>query len=312
MRARVGLTGLAALNTVLAVTLAVGLLVSGRADPASRAFLPVEADRVTRVRISGVHGEVDLVRADTWDLMLDGHRFPARFDRAELFLEGLERSRILRSVTGDRGLHDRFGVDDEAGRPVTVETDQRRLTWVAGDPVEPAGHLYVREADSDLVLLLRSNLDFYLRQSQTFWAYLRLFPEDARPAQMVRARLSGDLVPDLEFVRSAADAWLLRMDGREYEPDARELEIASAGIVDFVANGFYVGDFAALVPAAVFSFTLADGRRFSAEIRGDARTLVARPSGPGLPGDPYGGLLYTISRTSLDRLGKLAEARQGD
>ncbi len=308
MGRRATLGALLALNLVLLSTLVAGLLVSRRTGTPTHPFLGVNTADVVRIRLSGDRDEVDLVRMETWELVIDGMRLPARFDRVELFLEGLDRSRMTRRVTEDRELHDRFGLGAETGRTVTIETVDQTIAYVVGDPVEQTGFVYAREADSDLVRVVQSNVDFYLRQSSAFWAYLRLFPEDARPTDMIRARFSGDLVQDFEVVRDVTDGWLLRMDGRDHEPSRPAVERFASQVVDLVGNGFFVGDFERLHPVAELGFSLADGRAFSVEIKGDDETLVARPSGPRLPGDPYGGLLYTISDTTLGRIRSLADA----
>lgn len=305
------ITALVALNLVLLVTLVVGVFVSRRPESPGRPLLRVDAADVVRIRLAGGREDVNLVRMDTWELVVEERRLPARFDRVELFLEGLERSRIMRPVTEERELHDRFGVGDATGRRVTVDTGAQAITYVVGH-VEQTGQVYAREAGSDPVWVVQSNVDFYLRQSSTFWAYLRLFPEDARPADMVRASFSGDLVQSFEVVRDASNAWRLRIDGSEYAAGGPAVEGFASRIVDLVGNGYYVGDFDLLYPVAELRFSLADGRAFSAEIRGGDDILVARPAGPRLPGDPYGGLLYTISDTSLERIRRLADERPSD
>ena len=306
MSRRVVYAALIAVNLILLVNLVVGILVSRRAESPPRPLLRSDAAEVVRIRLAGGPDDVDLVRTDTWDLLLEGERLPARFDRVELLLEGLERSRIVRRVTEDRELHDRFGVGPATGRRVTVETGAQEMTYVVGH-VEQTGRVYAREAGSDRVWAVQSNVDFYLRQSSTFWAYLRLFPEDARPADIVRAQLSGDLVQSFEVVRDARNAWLLRMDGAEYALSGPAVERFASQVVDLVGNGYYVGDFNLLYPVAELRFSLVDGRTFSAEFRGGDDILVARASGPRLPGDPYGGLLYTISDPSLEGIRRLAD-----
>jgi hypothetical protein len=299
--ARTKIVILAGLNALLVAGLLIGLLAPGRQSGQARPLLPAAALEAIEVRLVTGTQEIHLARNGRWELVVDDRRFPARFDRIELFLDGLRRSRVVRRVTDDPTLHDRLGVSDTTGRLVTIGTGHASWSLVFGAPAELPGSLAVRETDDGTVWLAESSADFYLRQTPSFWAYLRLFPERARPADVVHARIEREGAASFELTRDA-DGWSMDIAGRQSRADQHAVADVARRLVDVVGNGSYEGTFAELEAVLRFSFSLADGRTFGCEIGFDGTVYVARPWGPDLPGDPYGGLMYTLEEASFRRL----------
>ncbi len=293
---------LTAANGLLLVALVAGLLAPARGRSLSRPLVPAAALEATELRLVAGARSIRLERNGTWEVIVDERRFPARFDRIELFLDGMRRSRVVRRVTDDPALHERLGVSDAAGRVVTIGAARGSWSFVFGESADAPGRIAVRVSGDDTVWLAETNADFYLRQTPSFWAYLRLFPERAEPRDMVRARVEIGDTEAIELVRDAADEWSIVAGEPVSRADPNAVESLARRLVDLVGSGYFEGSFAALEQVGRFSFSLADGRTFGAEIGYDGSVYVARPWGPDLPGEPYGGLTYTLEPATFRRL----------
>lgn len=298
---------LVSLDAFLAFALIAGAIASRRPQPIDEPLLAVDTDDVALVEFE--RRAFALERAATgWTLAVDGGVYPARADRVGELVDELAGARVVRRVADDRAVHGELGVDETRGRALAVEGPGGRTRLVFGDEVP--GGIYVRRGESRTVWMVRADLGFYLEQGPFFWAMLRVFPESARSGEAVRLEVEreGD---SYEIVRRPADGgerWILAGGTTTaVERGATMDEDAAASLartaVELVGSGFYGGrrwDESPVV--ARVSYSLSDGRSFGLEVRADGELLVVQASGPALPGEPYGGLTYTIEPQTLAQL----------
>lgn len=293
---------LSALNVLLLLSLALGLTAPSRTRVDERPLVAADAGTVVSLSIETQLETVELVRDERWEIVVDDRRLPARFDRIELMLDDLVSARLISRVTEDPAQHERLGVAGPEARRLTVRTGTGERSFVVGAASAPAGTLFLRHAGDPVVWLARSAADFYLRQSSSFWAYLRLYPEDVGPVQVVRLSVETETAT-FELVRDALDTWTLLMAGVRRVADRQAVASLARQVADLVGRSFYETDaFERLPLTGRFSFTLADARSFAGEVRYDGDVHVVKPIGERLPGDTYSGLLYTVERTVLARL----------
>ena len=318
MRTRATLL-LAAVDALLALMLIAGLL-SGRAPAPAR---PLVDEGVTRATALSVYGAdpTELRRdAGGWSIVRGDASYPARADRVDAFLGALAAGTLVREVTDDATLLGQFGLLEPRVRRVVVEADGSPRELLFGDAAEAPGMLYHRVGDGQTVWLVEAPIDFYLGQTASFWAYLRLFPEDAYAGEAVRltvelsgggSRVAGATYSSLELSRGADDGWSAAVDGREIGVSAAGALAYARDLVDLVGGGFYEGSVDDLPTLATLGFLLADGRTYSVEVLTDGEALVLVPRGARLPGAEYGGLVYTASPERIARLvpdpGELSE-----
>lgn len=299
---RARLLALAVANLVLLASLVAGVLAMRARLGVEEPLLALDARNATAIVLEQTGGgtgtTIRMERAGGWELVVNGARYPAREDRIEPFLDELSAARIVRTVT-----HDSPEIVDAApeggGRLLRLVTAGGEAELLFFDTDEPGGLLSVRRGEA--VVLARAAVGFYLRQPASFWAYLRLLPESAVPADVIRLEVE-ETVLRRELV-AGEERWIA-VSGSDTVPVAEDaaFDLARA-VVDLVGNGFYGGEWLPdLEPVLLVRVELADGRRFSVEIRRDGELMVARPSGPALPGAAYGGLLYTIAPESVRRL----------
>jgi len=302
---------LIAIDAVLVIALLVGLVGHGSA-PGLRPLTkldPGSADRVTIVDDSAI--SVERAR-EGWDLLVEDGRYPARSDRIEPFLEEIESAVIIRDVTDDPDLHADFGVTEALSRRVMIDSGVQTVSLLFGSRGDEPDTVYALEAGESTVMLARAAVDFYLQQPPSFWAYLRVFPEDIAAARIVRVRLRvGEAAApvgaepgynDLELVRDAGERWFLTTDPGTVEASGVGVARFARDLADLVGDGFYEGPVADLAPVVSVEFTVSDGREFSAEVLTDGEVLIVDPDGQGLPGSRYDGLRYTLAREKLLRL----------
>ncbi|MFW6291424.1 MAG: DUF4340 domain-containing protein [Spirochaetota bacterium] len=302
---------LVTVDVALLIVLLVGLL-GPRSVPADRPLTRAALGSAESVIIDADEAIV-LVRSESgWKLALDDERYPARQDRIEPFIEEIESGRVIREVTDDSDLHADFGVSEALSRRVTIDAVSGAVELLFGSTGDQAGTIYVREPGDTTVILARSAVDFYLRQPASFWAYLRVFPEDVVAADVVRIRLRLERAAlpagvdpgytDLELVRDADRRWYLATESGT--TTASEVEVAryARDLADLVGDGFYEGLPENLAPVGRLWFSVSDGREFSADILTDGAVLVVNPDGRNLPGSLYGGLRYTLALQKLLRL----------
>ena len=299
---RARLLALVVANLVLAVSLVVGVHAMRGRLGGEEPLLAVDARNATAVVLEtpgrGRGAPLRMEKAGGWELVVNGARYPAREDRVEPFLEELGAARIVRTVTRDSPQVADAAAEGE-GRLLRLVTPGGQAELFFLDTDHPGDLLSVRRGDA--VVLARAALGFYLRQPASFWAYLRLLPESAVPANVIRLEVA-ETVLRRELV-AGEERWLA-VAGTDTAPVAEDaaFDLARA-VVDLVGNGFYGGDgFPDLEPLLLARVELADGRSFSVDLRRDGELIVARPSGPALPGAAYGGLLYTIAPESVRRL----------
>lgn len=308
---RYRIVALIAMNVVLVVALLFGAFGQGSVSedrPLTRAQL-LPAVRV----VIDAESVVSIARGDDgWDLLIDDGRYPARHDRIEPFVDEIESGRIIREVTSDPALHADFGLAEGLARRVVIDTGSAAVELLFGTPGDRPDSVYVREPGDATVLLARAAVDFYLRQPPSFWAYLRVFPEDVLAARTVRvglrvgsAAMRFSMDPGyaaLDLIRDIDGRWSISMDSSIVEVSQLEGERLARNLADLVADGFYEGPLAGLTPIASIAFTVSDGRVFEADVLTDGEIVVVDPSGPGLPGSRYGGLRYILAAEKLGRL----------
>ena len=303
-------------NALLAAALVVGAIAGREHEPLDEPLIVGELPDVGRVSFETPGFALERTVAG-WDVVVDARAYPAREDRVDELVDELGRARIVRRVTDDPRLHDEFGVDEARGRTLAVEHDGGESRLVFGDEVP--GAIYLRRSGRETVWLARTALDFHLDRGAVYYAFLRLFPESARPQEVVR----------LSVVTAADDYELVRRPGENGErwgivAASTRLEVAGGTadeevaaslartVVDLVGSGFYGGDaWVSLPVVARVSFDLADGRSFAVEIRDEGGFLVARPRGPALPGEAYEGLTYTLDPATVRRVAPSFESVSG-
>jgi len=315
------IVALSAIDALLVCALLLGLFAQRSVSddrPLTRVQL-LPADRV----VIDAQSVISIARAEGgWDLLVDDGRYPARYDRIEPFVDEVESGRVVREVTDDPALHEDFGVTEALARRVVIETGPGAVELLFGTSGDRADSIYVREPGEDSVVLARAAVDFYLRQPASFWAYLRVFPEDVVAATIVRVGLRTGpgaiaIIGDpgytgLELVRDPEERWVLSTDAGAAEAAQLEGDRLARNLADLVGDGFYEGPVAGFIPVAGLAFSASDGREFSADILTDGNIMIVDPAGPGLPGSRYGGLRYTLAPEKLARLVPRATALIGE
>jgi hypothetical protein len=269
---------LGALNLLLAGTLIAGVVVRSDAARASEPFLELQADAVETIRIFRASGETVLERAgDEWRLVLDGSPYPARADRVGQLLDVLSTAQIEREVSTREEQLPALGLDDSARR-VVLTGDAFSVDLVFGPTAASAEQVYALEPGTRRAVLVSGTIDFYLTQSESFWAYLRLLPESVRGGEISRLDMFVDGGPV-----------------RVQDPAALR------AVADLVGNGFYEGTMPG-PPDIRLDIEMLDGRRFALELERLDDFWVAVPFGPALPGESFGGLRYSLADATADRL----------
>lgn len=307
---------LATANALLAAALVVGAIVERENEALDEPLIAGELSDVGRVSFE-TRGMALERTPQAWDVVVDDRSYPAREDRVSELVDELARARIVRRVTEEPALHEQFGVDDAGGRLLTVEHGGGESRLVFGDAVQ--GAIYVRHAGRDTVWLARAALDFHLDRGAVYYALLRLFPETARPQEVVRLSVAT-AAEEYELVRrpgESGERWEIGAEGagQGVAGTTADGEVAASlarTVADLVGSGFYAGDaWDGLPVVARVSFDLADGRSFAVEIRDEGGMFVARPRGPALPGEAYGGLTYTLEPDTLRRVAPSLESIAG-
>jgi hypothetical protein len=318
-RARVTVYG--SIAGALAVLYVLGLVFApGRATRPAPLLPGLRPAAVSAVEISGAELVVlQKNAADVWVVIQGGGEFPARSERVESFLVELEQSRSVRRVTSDEELYDRFGLAQGAGTQLTLtlvgsgEAPQS-VSLVVGNASAEPDLTYVRVAGEPEVWTTDGRFAFYLRQPVAYWSYLRLFPEDvlAQGIVAIEARaLEGDETPfDYSLTRivdGTDERWVRGEIPIETATPGRSVDEATVSslvrsLADLVARQFAGSDADAALPVGRISFTMDDGREFAVELRRAGETYFALPSGPLLPGAPFGGIVYELESSAVDRL----------
>ncbi len=298
-------------NVVALIALLVGLF-GFRSASELRPLTRVDLGSADRAMIAS-NAVVSLARSEGgWELLVEDGRYPARDDRIEPFLSEIGSAQIIRAVTDDPSLHADFGLTEALARRVVIGADEGDVDVLFGSPGDRPDTIYARDPEDAVVVLARAALDFYLRQPASFWAYLRLFPEDVVGSRIVRVglRLGEGGMPasvdpgydELELVRDARERWFLATRSGTVEASGVEVARFTRNLADLVGDGFYEGPVTDLVRVVSITFTVSDGREFSADVFTDGEIIVVNPDGGGLPGDPYGGLFYTLNPEKLPRI----------
>lgn len=315
---------------VLVVLFAVGIILSPtRSRSLGLLFPGLDETTVQRVDISSGTIAVTLLRvAESWVIDEGGRQYPARADRIQALLDEIVASRLVRRITENESLWTDFGVTDETGTQLTLQSatpggaEQVRTVVWGGSAAEP-GLSYLRLGQSSDVYASDGELAFYLQQPASYWAYLRVFPEDVFFSNVIAIsssldvqlgedeRLSVSYVLERDGADDAAqgadDLWVSRDHAGTtgaaelLDPDAVVRLLREAA--DLVGTDFS-RDVRFSAPAVVGTIELAlsDGREFSVEILQSGDGFVCRAAGPSLPGDPFGGIAYELTVAKVRRL----------
>lgn len=270
---------LVVLNLLAVIALVGGLRGSGGPEARPPRLPQLGNQQIDRLLVEGSFGRVELVREQSsWDLIHSGRRFPAREDRIDAFLDVLLSATIDREIaaTGTPNAElDAYGLGPDARR-ITISTTTGDLLLQAGDTASGVESVYM--IVEGRIVLVSGAIDFYLSQSDSFWAYLRVLPESVRASDVI------DLV-------------LTELDQRI------SLDNAGAALVlaDLVGGGFYDGA-PPSVARAEWRIFLNDGREFVVWLAETSAGPLVWARGPALPGERYGGLVYTLPPATLERL----------
>ena len=274
---------LAAGNLVLLALLAMGLVLRGADVSQERLFLDVDPSSVQTIALSPLTDVILALRDDgDWQITTPDGSFPARSDRIGALLSALAESRVTRTISTRDSATGELGLADEA-RSISLGIDGQTVIVDVGTRLQTGTTVAVDPVSGDIVEV-NGALDFYLRQTVSFWAYLRLLPESVRADEVVGVRIA-----------EAGET-----DAREVRPEA------ARSLADLVGDGFFDGSSAGPRIAAV-TVELRDQRSFVIAFAADGDRVVAVPSGPALPGGSYGGLAYTIAPETFERLAVLLE-----
>ena len=329
MTARTRVTVYSVVLSVLVLVFVAGTVAGPRRGIRAVPLLPgLDPGLIRRIEISA-DGSTTLLEGEAgeWRIVRDGEPYPAREDRIESFLKTLAESRIVRRVTGSEALWPQFGVAEGDGHLITLTpqtaasgTGERTVIW--GDASAEPGLSYARVGTAKDVVAADGELQFYLRQPSAYWSYLRLFPENLSTGDVIAVTARADGVAGDASSGDALSAgggpagYATRRepfeDGERWV-DALGEPIEDAVVarlvrelVDLVASDFVSGSSARqqdVEPAALqISFDLGDGRSFAVRLDPDDGTYLAWPEGPGLPGDPFGGIVYRLEEQKVRRL----------
>jgi hypothetical protein len=302
---------------VLVLAYIVGSLVSPRPggerrEPLLPGFSP---ESVTAISVSDSEGNVRLDgQNDAWTMELSGRRFPARSDRIEVLLEDLAEAHIVREVTDREEMHDELGVGGDAIR-LGLTTGSTTTELLVGDESTGTDLLYVRFPDSRTVYSTDGRFRFYLNEPATYFAYLRVFPEDLYGSGIVDLSMQIDVLTEPEVRREfthslrvtgagAQESWQIDSDEESAVADTDAVELLLRTIADLVGSRFYLADPSGLPHVASAGFTVSDGRVFGFEVRQGEGSFALQPSGPALPsveGQPS-PIWYEITMPTLKRL----------
>jgi len=300
--------------TALVVLFAIGAILGPRRTQSLGLVFPgLEETGVQRVEISSGTVSVTLLQAaQSWVIDEGERQYPARADRIQSFVSEMAASRLVRRITGNESLWPDFGVTDEAGTLLKLKS----ATVLWGSPASEPGLSYLRLGAAPDVYASDGELGFYLRQPVSYWSYLRVFPEDVGLSEVIALSSSADadlgegerLSVAYALERAGAnDGWVFRspagtsVDAEPLSSDAVVRLIRE--VVDLVGVDFSRdGGVAPLPVVGSIEMVLSDGREFGVELLQSAIGFVCRASGPGLPGDPFGGVLYELTPAKVRRL----------
>jgi hypothetical protein len=183
---------------------AAGLLLPGLAE-----------DRVTRVRLRGAGGAVELERGadDAWFVVLANRLFPARVGAAQGLVDTLSSLAEGDPVTNDPELWPSFGVVPSASADVRAWNEDGRLIahLLVGRITATGRRVYLRVEEMAQVRLVATELPFYLERDTGYWWDLRLLPEGVTGPRIVGVELRTERpVPTAYHVyRDERDVWHL-------------------------------------------------------------------------------------------------------
>ncbi len=278
----------------------------------ARSLLPgLESDSVTRLEIFG-ESSIELESADreTWEILLFERRFPARAERVASFLEELSSARAVRVVTRNRGLWSDLGVAESEGIRIAVETssperERRSYGFVWGSASTEPGLSFVRMEGADEVVATDAQLDFFLQQPTAYWSYLRLFPEDILPGDVITvtaATPSG--MQGYAFQKSTGQDSEQWIDAEGDPVDAQIMTPLLRTLVDLVGKEFAADQ--SIIQAGSettrITFDLSDGRQFQVRLVPNGADYRAQAEGPAVPAAAYGTIVYLLEGRTVDRI----------
>jgi len=318
MSYRVRVIALGVAFGVLLLTYVTGLVVAPRPGASAREALLEAFDPATveSVSITNEDGRVELERnGENWRLVLDGDRYPARDDRIDILLDSIASAQIVRVVTNRQEVHDDLGVGEE-GIVISLATTEGSTLLHVGDSSQETGGSYIRIGDEADVLATDTELGFYVGQPYSYFAYLRVFPEDAFGSGVVAMSLNVDLVEEPEVVRTFSysleltgtgdsEQWLLSYEDGEVVADTSPVDTLLRATADLVGSGFYRDvDPLSLPTVGTASFTLSDGREYGYVVRQGVGLFAMQGRGPGIQhvDGSSSPIWYEVTMPTLRRL----------
>ena len=287
---------LAAVLGVLLLTYIVGVLAIPHPGASAREPLVpgFRTEEIEAITIEGPSGQIDLERqGDSWSVILDGDRYPARDDRINVLLDSIASAQIVRSVTNRSEAYDDLGLG-ESGVDVTFSTGDVATHLRVGGSSTNYGGSYVVLEDREEVYAIDKELGFYFGQPYSYFAYLRMFPEDLYGSGIVALSVDVNLVEQPDVTRSysysltfqesdGSETWLLNYDGGEVAADVSAVDSLLRATADLVGSGFYRDvDPLTLPVVGTVSFTVSDGREYRYEVRQGDGLFAMQGSGSGL------------------------------
>ena len=318
MTYRVRVISLGTAFAVLLLLYVIGLVFLPRPGTGVREALlsGFEPERVEIIEIEGGTENVELQRSgDSWTLVLDGDHYPARDDRIGILLDSIASAQAVRVVTRREEMHEELGVG-ETGVVVALNSAGGTTRLHVGSSSTETGGSYMRIGDAPDVLATDTELGFYVGQPYSYFAYLRVFPEDAYGSGVVALSLDVDLVEQPEVVRSYSyslelddtdgeEQWLLSYDDGESVAEGSPVDSLLRATADLVGAGFYRDvDPLTLPTVGTVTYTLSDGREYGYEVRQGNGLFAMQGRGPGLQyiEGADSPIWYEVSMTTLRRL----------
>jgi len=318
MSYRTRVIALAAAFGALLLTYVIGLVVAPRPGAGAREALLDGFDPATveSISITNQDESIELERTgENWRLVLDGDRYPARDDRIGILLDSIASAQIVRVVTSREEVHGDLGVGED-GTVISLSTTNGSTVLHVGDSSQETGGSYMRIGEDADVLATDTELGFYLGQPYSYFAYLRVFPEDAYGSGVVAMSLDVDLVEEPEVTRAFSysleltgtgdsEQWLLSYEGGEVTADGSSVDSLLRATADLVGSGFYRDvDPSSLPTVGTATFTLSDGREYGYVVRQGDGLFAMQGRGTGIQhvDGSSSPIWYEVTMPTLRRL----------
>ncbi len=288
---------LAGACTVGLVLYAVGLARAGDRMPIDPPVMDVRIDQIATVRLESAYREsaitVDLVSELAPSIVVDNRRFPANPGRVESLLSTAVELRRFRTVGTTSG---ETYFPDGGSRLLFFDSQGAVLADVTvGAPTNTGDEVYYRPHGDRGVGVTDGAILFYIEQSPTFYADLRVFGRGPAAEEIAALRLepSGTgLFPDAVYDDPGPELYsmvrrILDLEGVAFsEFDPNDAGAASTALVELVATNRRIWRLHIYLPMS----------------QGDqvGGFVAVRPEGPGLPSTSAGGgFSYLVPRTQV-------------